>query len=224
MRPSLLRERGFARPRSTAPPAAPPSARGSCAPSSVPLGWITTAPAWPIVSEVSLRQHLDVVAGGHQPVDQMAVEARFHPQVGHRRAPGAAQQPARRVDRLVERHAVQHVPREDHGLALRLAVAAHRAVGHDAAVVEHGERRIERVERQPAGRERIQRLRIEREGRAAVLHQHAGLGQHAARAELPIERLDVGHREPGGVGRAHPDGVAFASRAPAISPPCGHRS
>jgi hypothetical protein len=32
-------------------PAAPPSARGSCAPSSMPPGWITTAPAWPIVSE-----------------------------------------------------------------------------------------------------------------------------------------------------------------------------
>jgi potassium-dependent mechanosensitive channel len=32
-------------------PAAPPSARGSCAPSSEPLGWITTAPACPIVSE-----------------------------------------------------------------------------------------------------------------------------------------------------------------------------
>ena len=32
-------------------PAAPPSARGSWAPSSVPFGWITTAPAWPMVSE-----------------------------------------------------------------------------------------------------------------------------------------------------------------------------
>src|SRR5215831_17024000 len=32
-------------------PAAPPSARGSCAPSSVPSGWRTTAPAWPMVSE-----------------------------------------------------------------------------------------------------------------------------------------------------------------------------
>ena len=32
-------------------PAAPPSARGSCAPSSVPFGCSTTAPAWPMVSE-----------------------------------------------------------------------------------------------------------------------------------------------------------------------------
>jgi acyl-CoA thioesterase-1 len=32
-------------------PAAPPSARGSCAPSSVPLGCSNTAPAWPMVSE-----------------------------------------------------------------------------------------------------------------------------------------------------------------------------
>ena len=55
---------------------------------------------------IGVRQHLDVVAGRHQPVDQMAVEARFHPQVGVRRAPGAAEQPARRVERLVERLAV----------------------------------------------------------------------------------------------------------------------
>ena len=32
-------------------PAAPPSARGSCTPSSVPFGCSTTAPAWPMVSE-----------------------------------------------------------------------------------------------------------------------------------------------------------------------------
>ena len=32
-------------------PAAPPSARGSCTPSSVPSGCSTTAPAWPMVSE-----------------------------------------------------------------------------------------------------------------------------------------------------------------------------
>ena len=32
-------------------PAAPPSARGSCTPSSIPSGCSTTAPAWPMVSE-----------------------------------------------------------------------------------------------------------------------------------------------------------------------------
>ena len=48
---------------------------------------------------------------------------------------------------------------------------------------------------------------------AAVLHQHAGARQHAAGAELPIERLDVGHDEAAGVGGAHPHGVGFRRRA-----------
>src|SRR3712207_7097282 len=39
-------------------------------------------------------------SGGHQPVDQVAVEARLHPQAGVGGAPGAAEQPARPVDRL----------------------------------------------------------------------------------------------------------------------------
>ena len=85
--------------------------------------------------------------------------------------------------------------REHGGLRLRLAVAAHGAIGDDAAVLERGERRIERVERPAAGLERVERFRIEREARAAVLHQHAGRRQHAAGAELPIERLDVGDDE-----------------------------
>ena len=41
---------------------------------------------------------------------------------------------------------------------LRLAVAAHGAIGDDAAVFERGERRIERVERAAAGRERVSAL------------------------------------------------------------------
>ena len=112
----------------------------------------------------------------------------------------------------VERRAVSHVPGEQRGLRLRLAIAAHGAIGDDAAVREHRERRIERVERQPAGRERIQRARFERKAGAAILHQYAGRGQHDARAEFPIERLDVGNDEPGRVGGAHPHRVAFTIR------------
>ena len=43
------------------------------------------------------------------------------------------------------------VAAEDGGLRLRLAFAAHRAVGHDAAVVEAGHRRVQRVERAMPG-------------------------------------------------------------------------
>ena len=47
---------------------------------------------------------------------------------------------------------------------------------------------------------------------AAVLHQHAGCRQHAAGAEFPVERLDIGDGEAACVGRAHPDGVALPRR------------
>ena len=66
-------------------PAAPPSARGSCAPSSVPFGCRTTAPACPMVSGIGSAMHLDVVAGRQQAVDQVAVEARLP--AAHCRAP-----------------------------------------------------------------------------------------------------------------------------------------
>ena len=104
------------------------------------------------------------------------------------------------------------VAREDRRLGLRLAIAAHGAIGHDAAIFEHGERRIERVERPAAGRKRVERLRVERKTGAAVLHHDAGRRQHAAGAELPVKRLDVGDDEPARVRRAHPDRVAFALR------------
>ena len=70
--------------------------------------------------------------------------------VGALLAPGAPEHPARSVDRFAERRLEVDMAREHGGLRLRLPVAAHGAVGHDASVVEHGERRIERVERQPA--------------------------------------------------------------------------
>ena len=97
-------------------------------------------------------------------------------------------------------------------LRLRLAVAAHGAIGHDAAVLERGERRVERVERPPARRQRVQRLGVEREARAAVLHQHAGARQHAAGAELPVDRLDVGDDEAAASAAPIQIGVALAVR------------
>ena len=52
---------------------------------------------------VGLGQHLDLVASRNEALDQIAVEARLHAQIVVRRTPGAAEQPARRVDRAFER-------------------------------------------------------------------------------------------------------------------------
>src|SRR5262249_37307105 len=102
---------------------------------------------------VGFRQKLDLVAGREQAVDQIAVEAGFQAQAGAERAPGAAEEPAGRVDGALERLAIAHVAGEERSLGLRLAIAAHAAVGEDAAVGELGERRVEGGERPPAGLE-----------------------------------------------------------------------
>src|SRR5262245_54716189 len=107
------------------------------------------------------------------------------------RAPGSPQQPTRRIECLLERLSKRDMTREQSRLALRLAVTAHRAVSHDPLVLENGDRGVECVEWTAAGRERIQRFRIEREARPAVLHEDAGCRQHASGAEFPVERLNV---------------------------------
>ena len=163
---------------------------------------------------ITLRQYFDVVARRSQALDKHIRETRFHAQIAAGRAPGAAQQPARRLDRARERHPVAHMAREHRSLRLRLAIAAHGPVGDHAAISEHRERRIEGVERQPAGLERIQGTGVERKARAPILHQHAGPGQHHAGAEFPVERLEVGDDETGGVGGADPNCAARASRGP----------
>src|SRR5580658_3097903 len=146
---------------------------------------------------IGLVQNIDIVAGCCKLIDQIAVEAWLQTQPRLLLAPGPPEHPARTIDRLGQRLAKRYVAREHRALRLRLAFAAHGAVGHDASVPENRQRRIERVERQPAGRERVQCATLQRKTYAAVLHQHAGARQHAARAELPIERLDVGHDETG---------------------------
>ena len=109
---------------------------------------------------VGLVQNLDIVTGRVERVDQIAVEAILQPQPGLRRAPGPPEHPARAIDRFGERFVKQHVACEKRSLRLRLAVAAHGAVRHNTSVFKHRERRIERVERQPAGRERIERAAL----------------------------------------------------------------
>jgi hypothetical protein len=91
---------------------------------------------------VGLHQHVDVVTGGHQLVDQIGRKPRFNAQAGARRSPGSPQEPARTIQRLLERLAVADMAGEHLGLGLRLAVAAHRAVSQDAPVLEDGERRV----------------------------------------------------------------------------------
>ena len=151
------------------------------------------------------------MAGIFERTHERGVEPLLEREARRRLAPIAAEEKTRRRDGLGEAHA-ERVAGKDLGLELRLAVAAHRAHRHHASVVESDERRIERVRRPPAGLERVDRLVVEREGRAAVLHEDAGARQDAARAIFPIDRLDIGNREPARVDGAHPHRIALARR------------
>src|SRR5262249_24068180 len=132
--------------------------------------------------------------------------------VGVGRTPGTAEQPARRIERLVERLAKCNMKRKHRCLTLRLSVTAHCAIGDDPPILEAGERRLWSVEWTAAGRDRFDRLRIKVESGAAVLHDNACSRQHTARTELPIKRLDVGDDDSARIRGAHPDGIAFAVR------------
>ena len=126
---------------------------------------------------------------------QVGIEALLEPARLAFRAPGAAES-KRGASIASARPCRNGVAGEDLRLELRLAVAAHGAVGHDAAVVEGGERRVERVERPPARRQRIHRGRVERERDAAVLHADAGAP--AARSPSRIPSRSTGCRRPRG--------------------------
>ena len=166
-------------------PAAPPSERGSCAASISPLGERTSAPAWPNRSRSAalVRSIAWPARASAAAIDVVVAVLELDASRPARPRRGRRNGAARRARRRALAPAAMRV--NDLRLELRLAVAAHRAVGEDAAVVEHGERRVERMERPPPRHQRIARLRIEREGDAAVLHQHAGARQHAARAVFP---------------------------------------
>ncbi|OIQ82256.1 hypothetical protein GALL_359510 [mine drainage metagenome] len=148
------------------------------------------------------------MAGVAQGLHQRGVEAVLQFQVCADIAPGAAEQPARRADGLLQGLAVARIAREHGGLRLRLAFAAHGAVRHDAAVVEQGQGGVQRVEGFAPGFEGVEVGRVEREADAAVLPGDAGVAQHHAGAEFPVDALDETHGAACAVDRAHPDGVA----------------
>ncbi len=173
----------------------------------IPSGRCTAAPAWPMTDEKAGTSS-NVVPGALERLHRGGVEAALEAQARAFLTPGAPEHPARRRHRLLERPAEEAVAREDRGLALRLAVAAHGAVDHDAPVVEARERRVVGVEGPAARQELVERAGPEREGHAAVLPQDAGIAQRHARAELPIDAVDEAHGEPVPVDRPHPHGVA----------------
>src|SRR3974390_859278 len=117
---------------------------------------------------IRLVQNSDIVTGREKAVDQFRIEAGLQPQTGMGRTPGTAEQPARRIERLLKWLPKNNVTSESPRLALRLAVAAHSAVSDDAAVLERGQRRIERMKGPAAGRQRVERLGVEGKASTAV--------------------------------------------------------
>ena len=120
---------------------------------------------------IGLRYEFDIVACRQQLINQRVGKARLDAQVAVRRAPAAPEQPAWRINRALEPDAIEHVPRENCCLRLRLAVTPHCAIGKRAAVLQLRQRRTKRVRRQPPRFKRIQCGARERKAYSAVLHQ-----------------------------------------------------
>src|SRR5579862_4235822 len=120
------------------------------------------------------------MARGRQVAAETLVEAAFEADVRGWRAPGASNQETGGRERVGDRRAIA-IAREYLRLKLRLAVAAHRAVRDNPAIVEIGERRIQSMEGPSARPQRIERPRIEREGEAPIGHQYACRREDAPR-------------------------------------------
>src|SRR6476619_5260042 len=92
---------------------------------------------------ISVVENGHIVASGQETIHKIPVETRLHPQIGVRGAPGSPQKPARRIECLLERLPESDMPREYSRLALRLAIAPHRAVSNDPLVLESADRGVE---------------------------------------------------------------------------------
>ena len=159
------------------------------------------------------------MAARAQRVGDGGTEAILEAQRARRIAPRAAEQPARRLHGRLRAEAAIHQAGDERRLGLRLALAAHGAVGEARAAVHEVHGRDQRVRGALAGRQAIGMAHIQREERAAVLQQHAGLAGHHAGAELVVEALD--HRD--GVARVvrRHDGDRVARGGWPVDPACG---
>src|SRR5439155_21849662 len=99
------------------------------------------------------------------------------------------------------------------GLRLWLSVAAHRAVDEAWPVADEVHRRDQGRRRALARREPIGMPGVEREARAAVLEQHAGVPGDDAGPELVVEALDDADGVVLRVGGDDRDRVATGARA-----------
>lgn len=86
--------------------------------------------------------------------------------------------------------ALQDIAGKQRGLGLRLTVAAHRAIDHHPAIVQARRGGVEGMERLFARGQRQEMLRIEAEGRPAVLPDDPGVRDHHAAAKLVIDALN----------------------------------
>ena len=95
-------------------------------------------------------------------------------------APGAAVQPAGRVDGFLRGHAVIQHAGGDGGLRLGLALAAHGTVDEERLAVPGQHGRVQGVEGTLAGLKAVDVRRVEGEEAAPVLEQHARAPGHDA--------------------------------------------
>ncbi len=108
---------------------------------------------------------------------------------------------------------LQDIASKQRRLRLRLTVAAHRAIDHHPAIVQARGGRVEGMEWLFARGQSGEMLRVEAEGRPAVLPDDPGVREYHAAAELVIDTLNKRHCQSAVIHDAHPDGIARAFAA-----------
>ena len=144
-----------------------------------------------------------------QLVGHVSGDAAFQLEVVAGLAPGAAVQPAGRVDGFLRGHAVIQHAGGDGGLRLGLALAAHGAVDQEGLAVPEQHGRVQGVEGALAGLEAIDVRGVEGEEAAPVLEQHPRAPGHDAGTEVMVDALDQGNGIALTIHHAQPDGIAL---------------
>src|SRR5438445_2831839 len=157
---------------------------------------------------VPLARDLDVVSARGELGRHLGAIASLEAESAGRRSPRATIDPARRLHARLRAHAAIETARDERRLRLRLAFAAHGPVDEARAAVLEIHGRDQRVQGALAGSKGIGLAGIQREERAAILKDHAGVPGHEARAPREVHRLDERDRVALSIGGDDGDGVA----------------
>ena len=133
---------------------------------------------------------LNIVTRIPKGLDDGRVKSVFNTEVRRLCSPGPSKQPPRGRNRLLQALAVHDVTREHHGLGLRLSLATHGPIRHDATICQARHRWLDRMKGSTVRLQAIVVRRIKGETGATVLPHDARDFEYRTRTVLPINALN----------------------------------